>query len=56
MLQNFRIKLKISFYFIDVDPYEPTTGQVDELRDKIITKKGLPSGVIGIGGGSIMGT
>lgn len=41
-------------YFIDVDPYEPTTKQVDKLRDEILAKKGLPSGVIGIGGGSIM--
>ncbi|MCX7729448.1 MAG: iron-containing alcohol dehydrogenase, partial [Bacteroidia bacterium] len=41
-------------YFIDVDPHEPTTEQVDHLRDDIMNKKGLPSGVIGIGGGSIM--
>lgn len=41
-------------YFIDVDPHEPTTEQVDNLRDDILNKKGLPSGVIGIGGGSIM--
>jgi len=41
-------------YYIDVDPYEPTTDQIDSLRDKILAAKGLPSGVIGIGGGSIM--
>lgn len=41
-------------YFIDVDPHEPTTEQIDQLRDEILAKKGLPSGVIGIGGGSIM--
>ncbi len=41
-------------YFIDVDPAEPTTQQIDQLRDQILSKKGLPSGVIGIGGGSIM--
>ncbi len=41
-------------YFIDVDPYEPTTQQIDTLRDEILQTKGLPSGVIGIGGGSIM--
>jgi 3-deoxy-alpha-D-manno-octulosonate 8-oxidase len=40
--------------FIDVDPYEPTTEQIDNLRDEILSSKGLPSGVIGIGGGSIM--
>ncbi|MCE3258807.1 MAG: iron-containing alcohol dehydrogenase [Bacteroidetes bacterium] len=41
-------------YYIDVDPHEPTTEQIDSLRDEILSKKGLPSGVIGIGGGSIM--
>lgn len=41
-------------YFIDVDPKEPTTEQIDSLRDTILMSKGLPSGVIGIGGGSIM--
>ena len=41
-------------YFIDVDPHEPTTEQIDELRDEILATKGLPSGLIGIGGGSIM--
>lgn len=41
-------------YYIDVDPNEPTTEQIDQLRDEILAKKGLPSGVIGIGGGSIM--
>ncbi|MDH4089087.1 MAG: iron-containing alcohol dehydrogenase family protein [Cyclobacteriaceae bacterium] len=40
--------------FIDVDPHEPTTDQIDELRDTILKENGLPAGVIGIGGGSIM--
>ena len=40
--------------FEDVDTHEPTTEQIDNLRDKILSEKGLPSGVIGIGGGSIM--
>jgi 3-deoxy-alpha-D-manno-octulosonate 8-oxidase len=40
--------------FIDVNPCEPTTGQVDDIRDRILKEKGLPSGVVGIGGGSIM--
>lgn len=40
--------------FIDVDPHEPTTEQIDSLRDEILSTKGLPAGVIGIGGGSIM--
>jgi 3-deoxy-alpha-D-manno-octulosonate 8-oxidase len=37
-----------------VDPHEPTTDQVDALRDEILARKGLPAGVIGIGGGSIL--
>jgi 3-deoxy-alpha-D-manno-octulosonate 8-oxidase len=41
-------------YFIDVDPCEPTTELIDDLRNEILLKKGLPSGVVGIGGGSIM--
>jgi len=40
--------------FIDVDPNEPTTDQIDQLRDEVLSTKGLPAGVIGIGGGSIM--
>jgi 3-deoxy-alpha-D-manno-octulosonate 8-oxidase len=40
--------------FIDVDPHEPTTEQIDTLRDEILASKGLPAGVVGIGGGSIM--
>ena len=40
--------------FIDVDPEEPTTVQIDALRDSVKNSKGIPSAVIGIGGGSIM--
>jgi len=40
--------------FIDVDTYEPTTEQIDSLRDSVKNSKGIPSAVIGIGGGSIM--
>ena len=40
--------------FIDVDPEEPTTKQIDTLRDNTKNSKGIPSAVIGIGGGSIM--
>lgn len=40
--------------FIDVDLHEPTTEQIDRLRDEILSEKGLPSAVTGIGGGSIM--
>ena len=40
--------------FIDVDPHEPTTEQIDNLRDEILSTKGIPAGIVGIGGGSIM--
>ncbi len=40
--------------YIDVDPHEPTTEQIDHIRDTILNGKGLPSAVAGIGGGSIM--
>lgn len=43
-----------SVIFVDVDVHEPTTEQIDNLRDNILKTKGLPSGVIGIGGGSVM--
>jgi 3-deoxy-alpha-D-manno-octulosonate 8-oxidase len=52
--QKLQNKPEDLIYYIDVDPYEPTTEQIDVLRDEILRKKGLPSGVIGIGGGSIM--
>jgi 3-deoxy-alpha-D-manno-octulosonate 8-oxidase len=40
--------------FIDVDPHEPTTEQIDHIRDTVLSSKGLPAGIVGIGGGSIM--
>lgn len=40
--------------FVDVDPEEPTTKQVDAIRDQVKASKGTPSAVIGIGGGSIL--
>jgi 3-deoxy-alpha-D-manno-octulosonate 8-oxidase len=42
----------VEFVFTGKD--EPKTGQIDKLRNEILSKKGLPSGVVGIGGGSIM--
>jgi 3-deoxy-alpha-D-manno-octulosonate 8-oxidase len=42
----------VEFIFTGKD--EPKTGQIDKLRDEILKSKGLPSGVVGIGGGSIM--
>ncbi|HEV7231692.1 MAG TPA: iron-containing alcohol dehydrogenase family protein [Bacteroidia bacterium] len=40
--------------FIDVDSYEPTTEQIDSIRDEVKSSRGIPAGIIGIGGGSIM--
>lgn len=40
--------------FIAVDLHEPTTQQIDELRDATLAEKGLPAAVVGIGGGSIL--
>jgi len=40
--------------FIYAGGDEPKTSQIDALRDKILAYKGLPSGVVGIGGGSLM--
>ncbi len=33
---------------------EPTTELIDGLRDKYLEEKGLPAGVVGIGGGSVL--
>jgi 3-deoxy-alpha-D-manno-octulosonate 8-oxidase len=40
--------------FMNVEPHEPTTEQIDELRDEILASRGIPAGVVGIGGGSVM--
>jgi 3-deoxy-alpha-D-manno-octulosonate 8-oxidase len=40
--------------FIDVDIKEPYTEQIDNLRDSILANNGIPSGIVGIGGGSIL--
>jgi 3-deoxy-alpha-D-manno-octulosonate 8-oxidase len=40
-------------FFVDVQTHEPTTEQVDQLRDDIL-KVGMPAVMIGIGGGSAM--
>ena len=39
--------------FVDIQQHEPTTAQVDEIRDEIL-EKGMPSAIVGIGGGSVM--
>src|SRR4029078_2973655 len=43
-----------SVIFMDVDTHEPTTEQIDNLRDTTLKTKGLPADVVGIGGGSVM--
>jgi 3-deoxy-alpha-D-manno-octulosonate 8-oxidase len=40
--------------FVDASHEEPKTDQVDALRDEILAARGLPAGVVGIGGGSVM--
>ncbi len=42
----------VKFVFTGKD--EPKTSQIDQLRDEIMNTQGLPSGVVGIGGGSAM--
>lgn len=39
--------------FVSVEK-EPTTDLVDNLRDHILSRHGLPAGIVGIGGGSVM--
>ena len=53
-IQRIPVKENDVIRFIDVDPKEPTTEQIDELRDTVLAENGLPAGIIGIGGGSIM--
>ncbi|MBK6831800.1 MAG: iron-containing alcohol dehydrogenase [Flavobacteriales bacterium] len=33
---------------------EPTTDLIDALRDDVLERRGLPAGIVGIGGGSVM--
>lgn len=40
-------------FFVDIQTHEPTTQQVDLIRDEILAT-GLPAVIIGIGGGSVM--
>src|SRR5690606_17249956 len=54
MAAKLPVKSEDVLRFIDVGPHGPTTELIDTLRDEIIMAKGLPAGVVGIGGGSIM--
>src|ERR1700735_2658029 len=50
-----RIPLRANDLLIDADvTHEPKTGYVDELANKLKEQFGTISGVIGIGGGSVM--
>jgi len=53
-----RLEIKPQDLLIDVDVFshEPTTEQVDGIRDKILSEKSnqLPSLILGVGGGSVM--
>ncbi|MEO8732909.1 MAG: iron-containing alcohol dehydrogenase, partial [Flavobacteriales bacterium] len=33
---------------------EPSTKQIDAMRDDILARRGMPAGIIGIGGGTVM--
>ena len=54
MISRIPLTEKDVLLFENVDRHEPTTEQIDFLRDEILQKHGLPAGVVGIGGGSIM--
>src|SRR5690242_19432136 len=38
--------------WFDASKKEPSTAQVDEIRDQLAGNGGLPSAIVGIGGGS----
>ncbi len=48
------LKAKDIVKFVYTGKDEPKTSQIDNLRDEILNSQGLPSGVVGIGGGSAM--
>ena len=54
LAEKIPLEKKDVLIFENVDHHEPTTRQIDNLRDKILSEHGLPAGVVGIGGGSIM--
>ncbi|MGE9616037.1 MAG: iron-containing alcohol dehydrogenase [Solitalea-like symbiont of Acarus siro] len=54
LLSKLPIKENDAVRFINVDLHEPTTQQIDDLRDNILKENGTPSAIIGIGGGSIL--
>ncbi|MDQ3099910.1 MAG: iron-containing alcohol dehydrogenase family protein [Bacteroidota bacterium] len=51
--QRIPVRSEDEVHFISVLK-EPSTDQIDRLRDDILSRRGLPAGIIGIGGGSVM--
>ncbi len=55
--KDFKMRLPVlegdELIFISAE-HEPATAQVDALRDDILSRRGLPAGIIGIGGGTLM--
>lgn len=41
-------------YYLDCSGEEPTTDLIDRIRDEVKGQRGIPDGVVGIGGGSAM--
>ena len=54
LAKNLPMESNDMVYYIDGSHEEPKTSQIDELRDEVLSTKGLPAGIVGIGGGSIM--
>lgn len=54
VLEKLQISSQDVVHYIDCDVKEPTTEQVDIVRDQILSEHGLPVCVVGMGGGSIM--
>lgn len=55
--EDFKKRLPVKegdeLFFISAE-HEPKTSQVDALRDDILHRRGLPAGIVGIGGGTLM--
>lgn len=55
--EDFRKRLPVKdgdeLFFISAE-HEPKTSQVDALRDDILQRRGLPAGIVGIGGGTLL--
>ncbi|MBI1315631.1 iron-containing alcohol dehydrogenase [bacterium] len=56
LLERLGIEDRDLVFFEDFDVHEPTTEQVDRLRDAVLAERGWPAAVVGVGGGSAMDT